>query len=131
MGAPPKGGFAGLVPELLVQNIVTSTTFWCQALGFTIAYQRPEQGFVYLERPESAQIMLCARSGKWETAPLEVPYGRGVLFQVFVADIDPILERLANMAIPLHTARAKSGVAMATAKAANAKSRFSTPMAIC
>lgn len=103
-GAPPKGGFAGLVPELLVQNIATSTTFWCQALGFTIAYQRPEQGFVYLERPEGAQIMLCARSGKWETAPLEVPHGRGVLFQVFVADIGPILERLAQMAIPLHTA---------------------------
>ncbi len=52
-------------------------------LGFEIAYQRPEQGFAYLERPEGAQIMLCQRSGNWET-PLGRPFGRGVMFQIYV-----------------------------------------------
>jgi catechol 2,3-dioxygenase-like lactoylglutathione lyase family enzyme len=79
-GRPPKGGFARLVPELLVDAIAVSLRFWREALGFEIAYQRPEQSFAYLERPEGAQIMLCQRSGRRETDELLVPYGRGVMF---------------------------------------------------
>jgi catechol 2,3-dioxygenase-like lactoylglutathione lyase family enzyme len=48
---------------LLVSDIAASTAFWCDRLGFAIAYQRPERLFVYLERPEGAQLMLCQRSG--------------------------------------------------------------------
>jgi catechol 2,3-dioxygenase-like lactoylglutathione lyase family enzyme len=87
LGAPPKTGWAKLVPELLVSDIVASLEFWRDRLGFAIAYQRPEPAFAYLERPEGAQIMLCQRSGNWETAPLEPPYGRGAMFQVYVASI--------------------------------------------
>ena len=65
-GKPPRSGWARLVCELLVEDLAVSLTFW-RRLGFDIAYQRPEQGFVYLERPEGAQIMLCRRSGRWET----------------------------------------------------------------
>jgi hypothetical protein len=60
MGAPPRSGWAKLVPELLVEDIAISLPFWRDRLGFTIAYQRPEERFVYLERPEGAQIMLCS-----------------------------------------------------------------------
>jgi hypothetical protein len=87
LGAPPKTGWAKLVPELLVSDIVASLEFWRDRRGFAIAYQRPEPAFAYLERPEGAQIMLCQRSGNWETAPLEPPYGRGAMFQVYVASI--------------------------------------------
>jgi catechol 2,3-dioxygenase-like lactoylglutathione lyase family enzyme len=70
-GCPPKGGFAKLVSELLVEDLCESLYFWREALGFEIAYQRPEQKFAFLERPEGAQIMLCERSGgRWETAPI-------------------------------------------------------------
>lgn len=102
-GQPPKGGFAKLVSELLVEDIGTSLIFWCDALGFEIAYQRPEHGFAYLERPEGAQIMLCQRSGKWETGTMEMPYGRRVMFQVYVSDIEPIISGLSGLNIPLHT----------------------------
>src|SRR5258708_39924154 len=61
MGAPPRSGWAGLVPELLVDDIAASLAFWCGLLGFVVAYQRSEQFFAYLERPEGAQIMLCQR----------------------------------------------------------------------
>src|SRR5437899_6923989 len=71
MGAPPRSGWARLVPELLVEDIAISLLFWRDRLGFAIAYQRPEERFVYLERPEGAQIMLSQRSGRWETAALE------------------------------------------------------------
>ena len=78
LGAPPKTGWAKLVPELLVSDIGTSVEFWCNRLGFAIAYQRPEEKFIYLERPEGAQLMLSQRSGKWETGSLDRPYGRGL-----------------------------------------------------
>jgi hypothetical protein len=35
-----------------------------EAPGFEIAHQRPEQKFVYLERPEGAQIMLAEDLGE-------------------------------------------------------------------
>jgi catechol 2,3-dioxygenase-like lactoylglutathione lyase family enzyme len=102
MGAPPRNGWAGLVPELLVEDIAASLAFWCGPLGFAIAYQRAEQFFAYLERPEGAQIMLCQRSGRWETAPLERPFGCGIMFQVHVDAIEPVLSLLASAGWPLH-----------------------------
>ena len=95
LGSPPKTGWAKLVPELLVSDVAVSIAFWRDRLGFAIAYQRPNQGFAYLERPEGAQIMLCQRRGDWETAALDRPYGRGVMLQVYVASIEPIQHSLA------------------------------------
>lgn len=86
-GKPPKGGWSKLVPELL---------------GFTIAYQRPAEKFVYLERPEGIQIMLCERSGKWEAAELERPFGRGAMFQLYVDDWEDMLATVEAAAWPLH-----------------------------
>ena len=71
------------MPELLVSDIGSRLEFWCDRFGFAVAYQRPEDGFAYLERPDGAQIMLSQRSGKWETASLDRPYGRGAMFQVY------------------------------------------------
>jgi len=102
-GAPPKAGWAKLVCELLVEDLAVSRAFWQGVLGFDVAYQRPEQGFVYLQRPDGAQIMLCQRSGNWETAALEPPYGRGVMFQVFVDDLRDILAALTRTGCALHT----------------------------
>jgi catechol 2,3-dioxygenase-like lactoylglutathione lyase family enzyme len=102
LGGPPKTGWAKLVPELLVSDIVASLAFWRDRLGFAIAYQRPEQGFAYLERPEGAQIILCQRSGLWETAALDRPYGRGVMLQVYVVSIEPVQQSLGAAGLPLY-----------------------------
>ena len=101
-GAPPKHGWAKLVCELLVEDIRTSLSFWKNILGFEIAYQRPEQHFAYLERPEGAQIMLCQRSGNWETADLRQPYGRGVMFQIYVDNLSGVLNSLSASNWPLY-----------------------------
>ena len=101
-GAPPLSGWGRLVPELLVDNVKTSLRFWRDVLGFDVAYERPEQHFVYLERPEGAQVMLCQRAGQWETAPLERPFGRGAMFQIYVDDIAPIERAIAATATPIH-----------------------------
>jgi ribosomal protein S18 acetylase RimI-like enzyme/catechol 2,3-dioxygenase-like lactoylglutathione lyase family enzyme len=102
LGAPPKTGWAKLVPELLVSDIGASLEFWCGHLGFVIAYQRPQEAFAYLERPEGAQIMLSQRNGKWETAALDRPYGRGAMFQVYITSIDPVQRSLEAAGWPLY-----------------------------
>ncbi len=101
-GAPPKSGWAPMVPELLVEDFSRSLAFWRDVCGFRVAYARPEQHFAYLERPEGAQVMLCQRAGNWETGPLERPFGRGVMFQLYVGDLAAIETRLAATATPLH-----------------------------
>jgi catechol 2,3-dioxygenase-like lactoylglutathione lyase family enzyme len=101
-GAPPRSGWARQVCELLVDDLAASRAFWEGVLGFEVAYQRPEQAFVYLEHPDGAQIMLCQRSGNWETAALERPYGRGVMFQVFVDELQGIVAALSRARRPLY-----------------------------
>ena len=102
LGAPPEGGWAPLAPEILVSDIAASLAFWTGPLGFSIAYHRPAQAFAYLQRPEGAQIMLHQRCGVWETGPMEPPFGRGVMFQVYVADLDPAIRALAEAGVSLH-----------------------------
>lgn len=102
-GAPPRTGWAKMVPELLVQRLEPSLKFWRGLIGFDVAYQRPEQGFVYLERLEGAQLMLCERSGHWETGPLEPPFGRGVMLQVYLKELQPVLDRIIAADWPVHT----------------------------
>jgi hypothetical protein len=46
--------------------------------------------------------MLRRRDGKWETAPLDRPYGRGAMLQVNVDSIEPIQESLEAAGWPLY-----------------------------
>ena len=92
-----------LVPELTVLDLAASLRFWCGTLGFRVAYERPEDGSAYLER-DGAEVMLCLANGVWETGPEERPLGRGVNFQIRVASVAPLLERLAAERWPLFRA---------------------------
>jgi catechol 2,3-dioxygenase-like lactoylglutathione lyase family enzyme len=96
----PAGGFAPLVPELDVFDLTRSLAFWCDVLGFRIAYQRSEHGFVFLEL-QGAQVMLNQRNGNWETGQLERPLGRGINFQIFVQSVAPPLDALKKADWPL------------------------------
>jgi len=103
--APPASGFAPLVPELDVTDLARSLDFWTGLLGFRIAYQRPAEGFAYLEREGrgalTVQVMLCRRNGKWEPAPLEAPFGRGINLQIETRGLAPILAALEAAGWPL------------------------------
>lgn len=96
----PLGGFSRLVPELDVLDLDVSKAFWCDVLGFGIAYARPESRFVFIER-EGAQVMLKQQNGRWQTGALERPLGRGLNFQIFVGSVEPLLEALRGAAWPL------------------------------
>ncbi|HRD78915.1 MAG TPA: VOC family protein [Hyphomicrobiaceae bacterium] len=97
-----------LVPELAVTDIVVSRRFWCQILGFKVLYERPEDGFAYLDL-DGAEIMLDQRDGGapervgiWDTGPMERPFGRGINFQIRLTDYDATLARVRAAAIAIH-----------------------------
>jgi catechol 2,3-dioxygenase-like lactoylglutathione lyase family enzyme len=94
---------ARMVPELLVADLPRSLAFWMDLCGFQIAYRREAEGFAYLDL-DGAQFMLEEVRGddNWITGALEAPRGRGVNFEIKVAAIEPLLERLAAARWPLY-----------------------------
>lgn len=91
-----------LVPELLVVDIAESLRFWRDVCGFTVVFDRPEEGFAYLDL-DGAQIMLdeIGKTRDWVTGPLESPLGRGVNFQIRVPAMEPMLAALSRTDWPL------------------------------
>ena len=91
-----------LTPELSVRDFATSLEFYTRVLGFAVRYQRPEEGFAFLEIGDATLMIDQLGLGRdWQTAALEYPLGRGVNFQIMVADLDPLLERLHCAGTPL------------------------------
>lgn len=104
--ADPPPVRATLVPELNVVDIGASLRFWRDLCGFRVAYDRPEEGFAYLDR-DGAQVMLDevgTGRRRWTTGPFDPPLGRGINLQIAVADPAPILEALAAAGWPLFMA---------------------------
>jgi catechol 2,3-dioxygenase-like lactoylglutathione lyase family enzyme len=88
--------FNALTPELYCSDIDRSLRFYVDVLGFRIVYERPDDGFAFLER-EGAQLMLEQyREGEraWLAGPLEHPYGRGINFEIGVSDVDDMYARV-------------------------------------
>lgn len=100
-GSPPDH-WAALIAELMVQEYRRSLAFWTGPMGFTAAFTRPAQKLACLTRPDGAQIMLCERDGDWETGPLEAPFGRGAVIQIFVADVDSLATAMRAASVPFY-----------------------------
>jgi catechol 2,3-dioxygenase-like lactoylglutathione lyase family enzyme len=96
------GDEPALVPELSVTDLAASLRFWRDLCGFTVEYERPEEGFAYLSLA-TAHVMLdqIGTGRDWITGPLVPPLGRGINLQLAVADLAPILARLAAAGYPL------------------------------
>ena len=103
--ALPAGfDWAPLIPELVVSDIEASLAFWRDLLGFCVVYERPEERFAFLDL-EGAQIMLEERNSEarqWITGTLEGPFGRGINFQIEIADLSPPVGRLREKGWPLY-----------------------------
>ncbi|KYF60758.1 glyoxalase [Sorangium cellulosum] len=85
-----------LIPELDVADLGASLGFYVGVIGCTLRFERPEERFAFIDL-EGAQLMLQEAAGpgrRFRTAPLEHPYGRGVNFQIEVADVTPLYERV-------------------------------------
>ena len=84
-----------LVPELDVTALASSVAFYADVLEFRVLFERAAERFAYLER-DGVELMIQEAAGpgrRFRTAPLEVPCGRGVNFQLRVDDVDAIHAR--------------------------------------
>ncbi len=92
----------GLVPELTVTDYEASRRFWCDLVGFSLRYERPEEGFGYLVLG-NAHLMLdqIDRGRTWATGPLEFPLGRGINLEVQVDNLDGTLQRITEAGWPI------------------------------
>jgi catechol 2,3-dioxygenase-like lactoylglutathione lyase family enzyme len=113
----PAFAFAGLSPELFVSDLARSLAFWRDLCGFVVAYERPEERLVYLDRG-GLQVMLKelgSPTRPWMASNLEKPFGRGVNFQFRVSDVIRLAEKFhaANWGflLPLEDKRYRVGVA--------------------
>lgn len=84
-GSPPQP-WAALVAEFMVSDHDRTLAFWTGPMGFSLAFSRPAQRLSCVTRPEGAQVMFYERDGDWETGPMQPPFGRGAIIQIFVAD---------------------------------------------
>ena len=96
-----------LVPELDVTALTPSLRFYTQVLGFRILFERSAERFAYLERG-GVELMIQEAAGpgrRLRTAPLELPCGRGVNFQLCVEDVDTVHARAVkagvNIVVPM------------------------------
>ncbi|MEO0960922.1 MAG: VOC family protein [Pseudomonadota bacterium] len=94
-----------LVPELTVSQYAASLAFYRDLLGFSVRYERRDEGFGFLELG-AAQLMLDeadkGRTFAVDGAALEKPFGRGVNFQIEVEAVSPMLERLTQAGVALY-----------------------------
>ena len=68
--------YQAVIPEFVVSDIEKSRHFYCDLLGFSVEYERPEEKFLFLSL-EDCQLMLEEGSAE-ELAQLTYPFGRGV-----------------------------------------------------
>ena len=92
----------GLVPELAVTDYEASRRFWCDLVGFSLRYERPEEGFGYLVLGNAHLMLDQIDQGRtWATGPLEFPLGRGINFEVQVDNLDGTLQRITEAGWPI------------------------------
>jgi catechol 2,3-dioxygenase-like lactoylglutathione lyase family enzyme len=92
-----------LVPELLVTDLQASIAFWCNHIGFTVAYDRPEENFAYLSH-NGTEVMLeqiDPAQRQWITGDLASPLGRGINFQIEIGNLKTVLGALQKTGWPL------------------------------
>ncbi len=93
---------ARLVPELVCSDIGRSLAFYTEVLGFTIAFQRQDEHFAYLER-EGAEVMLEQPTGRsFVAAELLPPYGRGINLQIEVSNVDQLQAAVVAAGAPIY-----------------------------
>lgn len=96
----PVTEWAALVPELMVSDLPHSLGVYTRLFGFTLHYTRP--GFAYLSLGRAQWMLEQAHPGKaWLTGPLEVPFGRGINFQIVHPQLDALHARLRAQDYPL------------------------------
>nr|WP_246739610.1 VOC family protein [Martelella sp. HB161492] len=89
-----------MIPELSVRDLQQSLAFYVGLIGFSVRYDRPEEGFAFLQKGQ-AQLMLDTIGIGRTIDELASGLGGGVNFQLAVDDFDAIVARLQTAEWPL------------------------------
>lgn len=87
-----------LVPELVVKDYSAAKKFYVHAFGFTLSFERENDGFGYFDL-DGAQIMLLE-----DDKNHAVHTGNQIHFQVEIESVDELLARLENNNVELEKA---------------------------
>ena len=94
-----------LVPEFAVTDWIASKSFYCGVLGFSCNYERPDEGFCYLQLG-GAELMIdqigTGRTFDDGHLPRTYPFGKGLNVQIEVPDISPLTSALEIAEITLY-----------------------------
>ena len=102
-----------LTPELYVRDLTKSLAFYVDMLGFSIAFERPENRFAaiciegsyfMLEQMDSFHAVSeeeFIEKRQWRTGELAYPFGRGVNFQIILENVDDIYQQVVKHAYPI------------------------------
>jgi len=81
---------------LYCSDIVASRVFYCDILGFSVVYERPQERFLYLHF-QGSDLMLegeVAGQRRWLSGNMQRPFGRGVNFQWEVTNIEALYQKI-------------------------------------
>lgn len=92
--------YNAVIPEFIVSNIEASRHFYCDLLGFSVEYERPEEEFLFLSL-EDCQLMLEQGSAE-ELAELTYPFGRGTNLSLGIEDVPGLYQKLLAADYPIH-----------------------------
>ena len=65
--------YQAVIPEFVVSDIEKSRHFYCDLLGFSVEYERPEEKFLFLSL-EDCQLMLEEGSSEECRRPAREPF---------------------------------------------------------
>ena len=92
--------YNAVIPEFVVSDLEQSRSFYCDLLGFTIEYERPEENFLFLSL-EDCQLML-EEGTKDELVELTYPFGRGVNISFGIEDVPKLYQKVMEANYPIY-----------------------------
>lgn len=92
--------YNAVIPEFLVSDIEKSRHFYCDLLGFSVEYERPEELFLFLSL-EDCQLML-EQGQPEELAGLTPPFGSGINISFGIKDVPKLYQKLLAADYPIY-----------------------------
>ena len=92
--------YQAVIPEFMVSDLEKSRHFYCDLLGFSVEYERPEEKFLFLSL-EDCQLML-EEVPKDQLSELTYPFGRGVNLSFGIEDVPKLYQKVMEANYPIH-----------------------------
>ena len=92
--------YQAVIPEFVVSDLEKSRHFYCDLLGFSVEYERPEEKFLFLSL-EDCQLML-EEGTKDELVELTYPFGRGVNISFGIKDVPRLYQKVIESNYSIH-----------------------------